>query len=117
MYVHIYTYVAFNFLSPLIFVFLFFFLEGGGGGSMITNANEVATSSTGFPRLSWTARARDKRNRGIMGMSVKRERGSDGKEKKRLFLPFPSLPSSPLSLIINSNIPQKVIASDWGRGR
>ena len=84
---------------------------------MITNANEVAASSTGFPRLSWTARARDKRNRGIMGMSVKRERGSDGKEKKRLFLPFPSLPSSPLSLIINSDIPQKVIASDWGRGR
>ena len=37
---------------------------------------------------------------------------SDGKEKERegkvasLFLPFPSLPSCPLSLIINSNIPQ-----------
>ena len=35
-----------------------------------------------------------------MGTKVERER------EVTLFLPFPSLPSSPLSLIINSNIPQ-----------
>ena len=55
--------------------------------------------------------------RGGDGNERRARAGSDGKEKKRLFLPFPSLPSSPLSLIINSNIHQKVIASDWGRGR
>ena len=54
---------------------------------MITNANEVAASSTGFPRLSWTARARDKRNRGIMGMSVKRERGVMGRKRRGFFFP------------------------------
>ena len=32
MYVHIYTYVAVNFLSQVIFVFLFFFWRGEVGG-------------------------------------------------------------------------------------
>ena len=43
----------------------------------------------------------------------------EGKREKRasLFLPFPSLILSPLSSIINSNNPQKTIASDKGRGR
>ena len=41
----------------------------------------------------------------------------EGKRERGLFLPFPALLSLPLLLIINSDIPQKVIARDWGRGR
>ena len=40
-----------------------------------------------------------------------------GKKERGLFLPFPALLSLPLLLIINSDIPQKVIARDWGQGR
>ena len=113
MYEYIYTYVVVNFFISSNFCFSLFF-SGGGGGSMITSANEIAASSTGFPRLSWTARAGDKRNRGMMRMSVKREQGVMGTKRRGFFSPSHS---SLLSLIINSNIPQKVIASDWGRGR
>ena len=50
----------------------------------------------------------EKRERGMMGTSVERE----------LFLPFSLLPSSPPAFPKKStqNIPQKLIASDWGRG-
>ena len=57
----------------------------------------TSASSTGFPKAKWglaNSRAREKRERGMMGTSVERERG------------VISLPLSPLSLIINSNIPQ-----------
>ena len=81
---------------------------------MITYANKVAASSTGLLRLSGTARAGDKRNRRMVGMSVERERGVMGRKRRGFFSPSHS---SLLSLLINSNIPQKVIASDWGRRR
>ena len=66
-----------------------------------------------FPRLSAIgelASTREARERDV-GNERTALAGSDGKEKERegkvasLFLPFPSLPSCPLSLIINSNIP------------
>ena len=54
-----------------------------------------------------------KRERGMMGTIAERKQGVMGRKKREHFSPFPSLLSSALSLIINSNIPQKVIASDW----
>ena len=62
----------------------------------------------GIRELASTREARGRDD----GSERRARAGSDGKEKERegkaasLFLPFPSLPSSPLSLIINSNIPQ-----------
>lgn len=50
-----------------------------------------------------------------MGTTAEREQGVMGKKKREHFFPFPSLLSPALSLIINSNIPQKVIASDWDK--
>ena len=50
-----------------------------------------------------------------MGRTAEREQGVMGKKKREHFFPFPSLLSPALSLIINSNIPQKVIASDWDK--
>ena len=59
----------------------------------------------GIGELASTREARERDD----GNERRARAGSDGKEKERasLFLPFPSLPSSPLSLIINSNIPQR----------
>ena len=65
------------------------------------NRGVCAASSTVFPRAKWglgNSQASEKRKRGMMGTSVERERGV--MERKRSF------PSFPLSLIINSNIPQ-----------
>jgi len=84
---------------------------------MITYANEVAASFTGFPKAQWDRGSWRQARDGDDGNERRARAGSDGKDRKSLFLPFPSLPSSPLFLIINSNIHQKVIASDWGRGR
>ena len=84
---------------------------------MITYASEVAAFSTGFLKAQWNRESWRQARDGDDGNERRAPAGSDGKDRKRLFLPFPSLHSSPLSLIINSNIPQKVIASDWGRGR
>lgn len=68
----------------------------------------LAASFTGFSKAQWGAarngarelETSEKHERGMTGTSVERERGV-----------------IPLSLIINSNIPKKVIASDWRRGR
>ena len=95
-------------------------VRGGGGrcpkqffsalrASVWSKNKEGAASSTGFPKAKWglgNSRAREKRERGLMGTSVERERGVSEREREReLFLPFPSLPLSPLSLIINSISP------------
>ena len=89
---HVYVYIHMLwliFLSKVIFVFVFFLFLGGGGGwgAMITYPNEVAASSRGFPRLSGTARAGNKRNRRKMGMSVERERGVTGRTGRGFFSP------------------------------
>ena len=73
---------------------------------------EYGTSEKGE---SWTQRgARDRYDGNEDRTRVK----SDGKEKERKLHCFFSSHQSycPLSLTINSNIPQKVIASDWGQG-
>ena len=57
MYVYIHI-LQLIFLSQVIFVFLLFL-------GMITYANEVAASSTGFLRFSGTTRAGDKHERGL----------------------------------------------------
>ena len=74
---------------------------------------EYGTSEKGE---SWTQRgARDRYD----GNEDRTRVESDGKEKERELHCFFSSHQSycPLSLTINSNIPQKVIASDWGQGR
>ena len=64
------------------------------------------SGSQAFPRLSGEhARARNKRE--AREVNDGNERGARAESDE----------AAPLSLIINSNIPQKVIASDWGRGR
>ena len=50
-----------------------------------------------------------------MGRTAEREQGVMGRKKRERFFPFPSLLSPALSLMINSNIRQKVIASDWDK--
>ena len=51
--------------------------------------------------------------RGMMETTAEREKGVIRRKKREHLFPFSSLLSPALSLIINSNIPQKVIASDW----
>ena len=82
----------------------------------------ISASSTGFPKAKWelgNSRAREtsrerqlseKRERRMMGTSVECERRVLGrkrreKEKPLRLLPLPSLPSCPLSLMVNPNIP------------
>ena len=73
---------------------------------MVNKDKEYLPPSYAFPRLTGEhARARDKRE-------VREE--NDGNERGAR---AESDGASPLSLIINSNIPRKVIASDWGQGR
>ena len=74
---------------------------------------EYGTSEKGE---SWTQQGALE---GYDGNEDRTQAESDGKEKERkLNFLFSSHHSyRPLSLTINSNIPQKVIASDWGQGR
>ena len=54
---------------------------------------EGAASSTGFPKAKWglgNSRAREKRERGMMGTSVERERGVMGRKRRELRFFSPS---------------------------
>ena len=85
-------------------------------------------SSTGFRKAwsevwsKWEAReleTSEERERVMKGARAERKRGVMGRKKRESFIFFcPSHHSfRPLSLTINSNIPQKVIAGDWEQCR
>ena len=81
-------------------------MEGGGGegrcpkqffsalrASVWSTNKEGAASSIGFPKAKWglgNSRAREKRERGMMGTSVERERGVMGRKRRELRFFSPS---------------------------
>ena len=98
-------------LPPALFVWV----EGGWPLHKFSQSLEASTEQVRRARAGNQRGARDWYD----GNEDRTRLESDGKEKEReLHCFFSSYQSyCPLSLTIDSNIPQKVIASDWGQGR